>query len=313
MRGDKLHIQYPKEYAAWRNMKARAKEHGYHLAGEFKEFPTFLQAMGPIPFPGYTLDRINPRNAAYAPSNCRWASKADQANNRRNTLKILYEGMERPISEVARLTGLNPETLRKRKKRGYSDHEVVYGREERQQVDEADLGDPYSGSRWLGTDAQIEWWRGYYLGGVEQDFGIEPLAFRDEGFSAFVLRYCELFLLAVERQNFDGLHPHFVGIIKKMKPDERNALQTRWNAVRRAAFEQELQRRFANDCFVNGDRCTPIWLSDRTSDTDFLQHVREAVRQFEKLKLPLPRELRRICEKHAGSLMLGRRQILDER
>ena len=68
-------------------------------------------------FEGATLDRIN-TNGDYEPSNCRWATMAEQDNNRRNTLYIEWNGESHTISEWAKITGLNRSTLKNRYYRG---------------------------------------------------------------------------------------------------------------------------------------------------------------------------------------------------
>ncbi|BAU12871.1 hypothetical protein LEP3755_34040 [Leptolyngbya sp. NIES-3755] len=73
-----------------------------------------------VPSPEHSLDRIN-NNGDYCPENCRWASKEEQANNKRNNRLITYQGITLSMTQWERRLGLNKGRIRyKVNKKGLS-------------------------------------------------------------------------------------------------------------------------------------------------------------------------------------------------
>ena len=92
-------------YHTWWSMMQRCynpKHHNYHRYGK-RGISVCEEWHDPAVFvewarntageknPNITIDRVN-NNKGYSPDNCRWATKVEQSNNRRNTLVVEYNG-----------------------------------------------------------------------------------------------------------------------------------------------------------------------------------------------------------------------------
>jgi len=86
-------------------------------------FKNFLADMGPPP-DGATLDRKD-NSADYSLENCRWATKEEQANNKRNNRWITANGKTQTLAQWARDLGCNPSNILYRIKSGMTDEQAV--------------------------------------------------------------------------------------------------------------------------------------------------------------------------------------------
>ena len=117
----------PKETASFSRYGAR----GISVCDKWKcNFLSFFADMGPRPSPKHTLERID-NDGNYEPSNCRWATRTEQARNRRSTRYIEFRGQTKPLAEWAEVLGISVWKLRWRLDRGlelatdYEPHKVA--------------------------------------------------------------------------------------------------------------------------------------------------------------------------------------------
>lgn len=97
-------------YNSWKNMIQRCNNpnaanyqnyggRGITVCSEWTDFSRFLEDMGEKP-KGCSIERKN-NSAGYCPENCVWASKKDQANNRRGNIRIDLNGVRYTVAQFA--------------------------------------------------------------------------------------------------------------------------------------------------------------------------------------------------------------------
>lgn len=113
------------EYTAWCNIKVRCYGAADHTVKHYRDrgitmcerwrvnFAAFLEHIGPRPSSRHTIDRIN-NDGNYEPGNVRWATRAEQARNKRSTRNITFRGETLCLADWARRIGVSPGTLRHR-------------------------------------------------------------------------------------------------------------------------------------------------------------------------------------------------------
>lgn len=118
MKHDTHHLSNTRLYRIWNEMKNRCylkNHHAYSYYGargitvcdewkdNFEAFYTWAISNGYSK--NLTIDRID-NNGSYSPTNCRWATRKEQVNNRRSCVLITYNGETKNLMQWCELLNL---------------------------------------------------------------------------------------------------------------------------------------------------------------------------------------------------------------
>lgn len=119
-------------YGLWYNMIGRCEnpnhpkyyrygKRGIKVCEEWHDFDKFVEwsnSIGGRPN-NYSIERIN-NDGNYEPSNCKWASSTEQAENKSNTIYLKYNGETKSLPEWCRITGLSWDLVYNRLSSGWT-------------------------------------------------------------------------------------------------------------------------------------------------------------------------------------------------
>jgi hypothetical protein len=122
-------------YKSWAHMKQRClnkncasyKDYGgrgISACDKWLTFEGFWDDMGPTYQEGLTIERIDV-NGNYEPDNCRWATKQEQAENKRNNVYITYNNQTKTVAQWARDLNVKATTIYQRIQSGWSNEKLL--------------------------------------------------------------------------------------------------------------------------------------------------------------------------------------------
>lgn len=108
-------------YYVWRSMKKRCYlpsdpayknygARGINVCRRWMKFKNFARDMAASWRKGLTIERCN-NDLGYSPGNCIWATMKEQQNNRRDNVRLLFQGVTRTIAGWADHLGMRSNTL----------------------------------------------------------------------------------------------------------------------------------------------------------------------------------------------------------
>jgi len=125
------------DYEIWLKIKSRCINpsdksysnyggRGITVSDDWKNsFDQFYKDMGPRPSKLHSIDRID-NNGNYCKENCKWSTYEKQANNRRNSKLIEYNGQSLSFSQWSRVCGIGEATIRGRFNKNLSLEKIFY-------------------------------------------------------------------------------------------------------------------------------------------------------------------------------------------
>ena len=123
------------EYNTWCSIKERCyntkNKYYYNYGGRgivmsenwINSPEQFVYDMGKRPSKDYSIERID-NNGNYCKENCKWATRQEQQNNRRNTVLINYNNETKTLIDWCKILNLNYKTIETRIRLGWSYEEA---------------------------------------------------------------------------------------------------------------------------------------------------------------------------------------------
>ena len=125
-------------YSKWNSMKGRCHTETYHNYNQYGgrgikvcdrwrySVENFYNDMITGWQKGLHLDRIDV-NGNYCPENCRWVTNKTNQRNKRKHVYITMDGRTHIPTEWAEIIGTKANTICKRKQKGWTDFEALFG------------------------------------------------------------------------------------------------------------------------------------------------------------------------------------------
>jgi len=105
------------EYSVWADMRSRCTNtnrkcyadygaRGIKVCERWDSFENFYSDMGKRPTSKHSIERDDV-NGDYEPSNCRWATQVEQANNKTNSVYYTYKGTTKTFANWMRILSIS--------------------------------------------------------------------------------------------------------------------------------------------------------------------------------------------------------------
>jgi len=122
------------EYSSWSGVKKRVfnpKDKLYPYYGgrgidmdpNWQDFCIFLADVGPAPDEKHSLERVD-NSLGYWKHNVKWATRQEQACNKRSTIRVNWLGRETCLKEACVSFGWAYKTVHGWRKKGYTDQQI---------------------------------------------------------------------------------------------------------------------------------------------------------------------------------------------
>lgn len=86
---------------------------GITICKRWLKYSNFLEDMGPKQNKDLSLERLN-NNKGYNKSNCKWATRKEQCNNRRTSRFINIDGTIKTLAQWCEMSEVKDSTIRQR-------------------------------------------------------------------------------------------------------------------------------------------------------------------------------------------------------